>query len=67
MQLRLDKYGHIIGTEYLNDLVEKEHGTHNHGILCCFHKDKTNVHWTAIWIIVVSVPSVYIVSFFCSL
>uniref|UniRef100_A0A0E0D7T8 Endoplasmic reticulum vesicle transporter C-terminal domain-containing protein n=1 Tax=Oryza meridionalis TaxID=40149 RepID=A0A0E0D7T8_9ORYZ len=29
-KLRLDKYGHIIGTEYLNDLVEKEHGTHNH-------------------------------------
>ncbi|KAG8098410.1 hypothetical protein GUJ93_ZPchr0013g37271 [Zizania palustris] len=29
-KLRLDKYGHIIGTEFLNDLVEKEHGTHNH-------------------------------------
>uniref|UniRef100_A0A0D9VZU5 Endoplasmic reticulum vesicle transporter C-terminal domain-containing protein n=1 Tax=Leersia perrieri TaxID=77586 RepID=A0A0D9VZU5_9ORYZ len=29
-KLRLDRYGHIIGTEYLNDLVEKEHGTHDH-------------------------------------
>ncbi|TVU01858.1 hypothetical protein EJB05_52672, partial [Eragrostis curvula] len=29
-KLRLDRYGHIIGTEYLSDLVEKEHGAHNH-------------------------------------
>ncbi|GAB2242841.1 hypothetical protein Droror1_Dr00019616 [Drosera rotundifolia] len=29
-KLRLDRYGHIIGTEYLSDLVEKEH-SHNHG------------------------------------
>ncbi|GJN19815.1 hypothetical protein PR202_gb07125 [Eleusine coracana subsp. coracana] len=28
-QLRLDRYGHIIGTEYLSDLVEKEHGAHH--------------------------------------
>ncbi|TVU46821.1 hypothetical protein EJB05_06390, partial [Eragrostis curvula] len=30
-KLRLDRYGHIIGTEYLSDLVEKEHGAHHHG------------------------------------
>ncbi|AQK99650.1 Endoplasmic reticulum vesicle transporter protein [Zea mays] len=31
-KLRLDKYGHIIGTEYLSDLVEKGHGAHHdHG------------------------------------
>ncbi|KAK4782750.1 hypothetical protein SAY86_007124 [Trapa natans] len=29
-KLRLNNYGHIIGTEYLSDLVEKEHTTHNH-------------------------------------
>ncbi|CAL4925784.1 unnamed protein product [Urochloa decumbens] len=28
-KLRLDRYGHIIGTEYLSDLVEKEHGAHH--------------------------------------
>ncbi|EES03808.1 hypothetical protein BDA96_03G365300 [Sorghum bicolor] len=28
-KLRLDKYGHIIGTEYLSDLVEKGHGAHH--------------------------------------
>ncbi|GLT49012.1 hypothetical protein SLA2020_225980 [Shorea laevis] len=27
-KLRLNSYGHIIGTEYLSDLVEKEHTTH---------------------------------------
>lgn len=31
LQLRLDKEGMIIGTEYLSDLVEKGHTTHNHG------------------------------------
>ncbi|KAL6009910.1 hypothetical protein ACLOJK_000341 [Asimina triloba] len=30
-QLRLNKEGYIIGTEYLSDLVEKEHDTHKHG------------------------------------
>lgn len=31
LQLRLNKDGHIIGTEYLSDLVEKEHTVHKHG------------------------------------
>lgn len=31
LQLRLSREGYIIGTEYLSDLVEKEHGDHNHG------------------------------------
>ncbi|KAL6578431.1 hypothetical protein OROMI_010759 [Orobanche minor] len=34
-KLRLNKDGHIIGTEYLSDLVEKENATHGHGD----HKD----------------------------
>ncbi|KAJ0980453.1 hypothetical protein J5N97_008708 [Dioscorea zingiberensis] len=29
-KLRLNKEGQIIGTEYLSDLVEKEHSTHKH-------------------------------------
>ncbi|KAF2305383.1 hypothetical protein P3X46_004727 [Hevea brasiliensis] len=29
-KLRLNNYGHIIGTEYLSDLVEKEHASHKH-------------------------------------
>ncbi|TKY47908.1 Endoplasmic reticulum-Golgi intermediate compartment protein 3 [Spatholobus suberectus] len=29
-KLRLNSYGHIIGTEYISDLVEKEHSTHKH-------------------------------------
>ena len=32
LQLRLNSHGHIIGTEYLSDLVEKEHATHKNGI-----------------------------------
>ncbi|KAF6166083.1 hypothetical protein GIB67_023793 [Kingdonia uniflora] len=31
-KLRLSKDGHIIGTEYLSDLVEKEHTNHKHGL-----------------------------------
>lgn len=31
LQLRLNSNGHIIGTEYLSDLVEKEHADHKHG------------------------------------
>lgn len=31
LQLRLNSYGHIIGTEYLSDLVEKEHTVQKHG------------------------------------
>lgn len=30
-KLRLNSYGHIIGTEYISDLVEKEHTNHKHG------------------------------------
>ncbi|MBA0726104.1 hypothetical protein Golax_001953, partial [Gossypium laxum] len=30
LQLRLNSHGHIIGTEYLSDLVEKQHTTRNH-------------------------------------
>ncbi|XP_050219276.1 uncharacterized protein LOC126669769 [Mercurialis annua] len=29
-KLRLNSYGHIVGTEYLSDLVEKEHAAHKH-------------------------------------
>nr|ACU19028.1 unknown [Glycine max] len=29
-KLRLNSYGHIIGTEYVSDLVEKEHTHHKH-------------------------------------
>ncbi|KAK8357509.1 hypothetical protein V6Z12_A05G422200 [Gossypium hirsutum] len=29
-KLRLNSHGHIIGTEYLSDLVEKQHTTRNH-------------------------------------
>ncbi|CAI8597853.1 unnamed protein product [Vicia faba] len=29
-KLRLNSYGQIIGTEYISDLVEKEHAAHNH-------------------------------------
>jgi len=32
LKLQLNRDGHIIGTEYLSDLVEKEHTTHKHGI-----------------------------------
>lgn len=31
LQLRLNSDGYIIGTEYLSDLVEKEHTAHKHG------------------------------------
>ncbi|XP_024032147.1 endoplasmic reticulum-Golgi intermediate compartment protein 3 isoform X2 [Morus notabilis] len=30
-KLRLNSHGQIIGTEYLSDLVEKEHASHKHG------------------------------------
>lgn len=39
LQLRLNSYGHITGTEYLSDLVEKEHEAHNHG----------NINFLAYW------------------
>lgn len=33
LQLRLNKDGYIIGTEYISDLVEKGHTAHGHGKL----------------------------------
>ncbi|CAL9013465.1 unnamed protein product [Prunus brigantina] len=38
-KLRLNSYGHIIGTEYLSDLVEKEH-SHKHDDSKDHHEDK---------------------------
>ncbi|KAL6287106.1 hypothetical protein ACE6H2_011496 [Prunus campanulata] len=38
-KLRLNSYGHIIGTEYLSDLVEKEH-SHKHDDGKDHHEDK---------------------------
>ncbi|KAJ7960193.1 Endoplasmic reticulum-Golgi intermediate compartment protein 3 [Quillaja saponaria] len=29
-KLRINSFGHIIGSEYISDLVEKEHGAHKH-------------------------------------
>ncbi|KAI9107247.1 hypothetical protein K1719_021856 [Acacia pycnantha] len=41
-KLRLNSYGHIIGTEYLSDLVEKEHVAHNHDHGKDHHEDSEN-------------------------
>ncbi|KAG6771084.1 hypothetical protein POTOM_022430 [Populus tomentosa] len=38
-KLRLNSYGHITGTEYLSDLVEKEHEAHNHDHNKDHHED----------------------------
>ncbi|BBG99854.1 hypothetical protein PRUPE_3G191500 [Prunus persica] len=38
-KLRLNSYGHIIGTEYLSDLVEREH-SHKHDDSKDHHEDK---------------------------
>lgn len=38
-KLGLNRDGHIIGTEYLSDLVEKEHINHKHGDEKDHHKD----------------------------
>ncbi|KAE9596448.1 hypothetical protein Lal_00048656 [Lupinus albus] len=38
-KLRLNSYGHIIGTEYISDLVEKEHAAHKHGDGKDHHED----------------------------
>lgn len=35
-QLRLNRDGVIVGSEYLSDLVEKGHGVHKHGKILCF-------------------------------
>ncbi|WOL08952.1 endoplasmic reticulum-Golgi intermediate compartment protein 3 [Canna indica] len=46
-KLRLNGEGHIIGTEYLSDLVEKEHLHHKHGDSNDHHEDsyeKKNEH-----------------------
>ncbi|KAH7661109.1 COPII vesicle protein [Dioscorea alata] len=40
-KLRLNKEGQIIGTEYLTDLVEKEHATHKHGVEDKDHHEET--------------------------
>ncbi|XP_023549502.1 endoplasmic reticulum-Golgi intermediate compartment protein 3 isoform X2 [Cucurbita pepo subsp. pepo] len=39
-KLRLHRDGHIIGTEYVSDLVEKEHAAHNHD----HEEEKDNLH-----------------------
>lgn len=40
-KLRLNREGHIIGTEYLTDLVEKEHSTHGHDHQAGHHEDSS--------------------------
>ncbi|CAL9104674.1 unnamed protein product [Musa textilis] len=40
-KLRLTREGHITGTEYLSDLVEKEHSAHKHGDSNDHHEDPT--------------------------
>ncbi|OAY83706.1 Endoplasmic reticulum-Golgi intermediate compartment protein 3, partial [Ananas comosus] len=40
-KLRLNREGHIIGTEYLSDLVEKEHSTHEHDHGDDHHEDSS--------------------------
>ncbi|KAI4305527.1 hypothetical protein L6164_028891 [Bauhinia variegata] len=41
-KLRLNSHGDIIGTEYLSDLVEKEHEHHNHDHGKDHHEDSEN-------------------------
>ncbi|XP_054818174.1 uncharacterized protein LOC129317811 [Prosopis cineraria] len=41
-KLRLNSHGHIIGTEYLSDLVEKEHLEHKHDHGKDHHEDSEN-------------------------
>ncbi|KAF8703528.1 hypothetical protein HU200_032339 [Digitaria exilis] len=43
-KLRLDRYGHIIGTEYLSDLVEKGHGAHHDHDRGPEHHDEQKKH-----------------------
>lgn len=43
-KLRLNKDGYIIGTEYLSDLVEKEHRVHKHDDGKDHHEDKDHLH-----------------------
>ncbi|KAJ8770388.1 hypothetical protein K2173_015002 [Erythroxylum novogranatense] len=45
-KLRLDSHGHIIGTEYLSDLVEKEHEGHKHDHHNDHHGDGESNHHT---------------------
>ncbi|XP_008794432.2 endoplasmic reticulum-Golgi intermediate compartment protein 3 [Phoenix dactylifera] len=40
-KLRMSKEGHIIGTEYLSDLVEKEHSAHKHDDSNDHHEDSS--------------------------
>lgn len=39
-KLRLNRFGHVIGTEHLSDLVEKEHEAHNHD----HHEASSSIH-----------------------
>ncbi|KAG8646412.1 endoplasmic reticulum-Golgi intermediate compartment protein 3 [Manihot esculenta] len=44
-KLRLNSYGNIVGTEYLSDLVEKEHADHKHDDDKDHHEDSdTKLH-----------------------
>ncbi|KAK4344201.1 hypothetical protein RND71_037295 [Anisodus tanguticus] len=43
-KLRLNSDGHITGTEYLSDLVEKEHEAHKHDVHKEHHEDSDKVH-----------------------
>uniref|UniRef100_A0A0A9D3M8 Uncharacterized protein n=1 Tax=Arundo donax TaxID=35708 RepID=A0A0A9D3M8_ARUDO len=68
-KLRLDRYGHIIGTEYLSDLVEKEHGAHHHGILFVLPlKQKPNLALSCDnYHVRIFIHSMYILFLFCSM
>ncbi|MCD7457963.1 hypothetical protein HAX54_036710 [Datura stramonium] len=43
-KLRLNSDGHITGTEYLSDLVEKEHEAHKHDVHKEHHEDSDKIH-----------------------
>ncbi|WMV59838.1 hypothetical protein MTR67_053223 [Solanum verrucosum] len=43
-KLRLNSDGHITGTEYLSDLVEKEHEAHKHDAHKEHHEDSDKIH-----------------------
>ncbi|XP_009787019.1 uncharacterized protein LOC107800400 [Nicotiana tabacum] len=43
-KLRLNSDGHIIGTEYLSDLVEKEHEAHKHDVHKDHQEDSDKIH-----------------------
>lgn len=43
-KLKIHKDGHIIGSEYISDLVEKEHTSHDHSGVTDHHKDSKHLH-----------------------